>query len=51
MSNKHTRKKEGRSRYPERLAARGLAKSPVMASVESLRARQRQADWKPSHPK
>lgn len=52
MSNKHTAKKDrSRSRYRERLSARGLSKSPTMPSVEDLRARQRHADWKPSLPK
>lgn len=52
MSNKHTAKKErSPSRYRERLSARGLSKSPVMPTVEYLRARQRQEDWKPSLPK
>jgi len=42
MARKHnTRHPErARSRYPQRLARRGLSKSPVMASPENLRTAQ-----------
>lgn len=42
MSRKHNapHPDRGRSRYGERLVRRGLSKSPVMESVESLRTRQ-----------
>src|SRR5581483_7231102 len=37
FNTRHFRK---RSRYPERLAARGLSKAPMLESVDTLRARQ-----------
>lgn len=37
----HVRKTRSPSRYKERLAARGLTRTPVMSSIESLRAKQR----------
>jgi hypothetical protein len=42
MSRKHNTTHEGRKRsnYPHRLQARGLHKAPLMADLESLRARQ-----------
>ena len=43
MSRKHNCPKRGRrskSRYPERLARRGLRSAPQMENVETLRARQ-----------
>ena len=42
MSRHHnTRHPErGLSRYPQRLAARGLTKAPAMPTLENLRARQ-----------
>lgn len=43
MSRKHNCPKRGlrsKSRYPRRLAARGLKSAPPMEDVETLRARQ-----------
>lgn len=40
----------GASNYPQRLAARGLTKTPTMASVESLRKRQASPAWLAAHP-
>lgn len=42
MASKHHRSKRGRSlsRYKERLAARGLTKSPTMPTLDALRMKQ-----------
>lgn len=42
MSRHHNTQhpERGRSRYPQRLEARGLRKSPVMTPVDVLRTRQ-----------
>jgi hypothetical protein len=42
MSGKYNKKHPDRStsRYPQRLAARGLGKAPAMVAVEVLRTRQ-----------
>lgn len=55
MSRKHNCPKRGRrskSRYPQRLAARGLRSAPQMEDVETLRARQtrRPAPWAGDYP-
>jgi len=52
MSRKHNTQHPGRGRshYPERLAARGLTKTPTITSVENLRRRQATDEWLAAHP-
>ena len=39
-----------RSRYPARLAARGLTKTPAMPTLENLRHKQTADYWLDAHP-
>lgn len=52
MSGKHNTKHPDRSRsnYPERLEARGLSKTPEMASLDYLRHHQGTENWLAEHP-
>jgi len=52
VTTKHNTKHplRGRSRYPLRLAARGLAKSPRMEDVEVLQRRQERREEETGHP-
>lgn len=52
MSRKHNAKHPDRSpsHYPERLAARGLTKAPVMPTLDYLRRKQGSESWLETHP-
>jgi hypothetical protein len=52
MARKHNTKHpdRGTSNYPARLSARGLTRTPAMATVESLRKRQATPAWLDAHP-
>lgn len=49
MSRKHNCKKNTRSNYMQRLRDRGISKTPIMLSIETLRARQpKRENYNPS---